>query len=230
MIRCHIYVSYDGAMTKPRHSEIRRRERWKVAEARRKRDKSPSRQIPKPPRAYHLVVTHKRDTPEPEQSPTGDQMRVAKWFGCGVKNKEDQGWSRSKIATEAGLSRKDFYRFLDPAQAPKSPRSATIRRICSGLQIDYAEAAQKLGWGKDLLISDAPSTEELGERIRRTRELADHPKTSERRRRELMERVEAAEQALRTAATNRMTAAQIERTAAELLRPVFEENEDVPGQ
>jgi len=175
-------------------------------------------------------VTHKRDTPEREQPPTRDQIRVAEWFGGVVQDKEDQGWSRSRIATEAGLSRKDFYRFLDPAQAPKSPRSATIRRICKGLQIDYAEAAQKLGWGKDMLISDAPTTEELGERIRRTRALADDPKTSERRRRELMERVEAAEQALRTAATNRMTAAQIERTAAELLRPVFEENEDVPGQ
>jgi transcriptional regulator with XRE-family HTH domain len=170
------------------------------------------------------VVTHKRDTPEPE--PTPDQIRVAEWFGDVVKDKEAKGWSRSKIATEAGLSRKDFYRFLDPMQAPKSPRSATVRRICDGLEIDYAEAAEKLGWGKDRPVLGAPTSEELGERIRRTREIANHAGTSERRRQELLERADAAERAMRTAATTRLTAREIERTAEELLRPLFEEDQD----
>lgn len=171
------------------------------------------------------MVTHKRDTPEPERTPTPDQIRVAGWFAGVVKDKEAAGWSRSKIATEAGLSRKDFYRFLDPAQAPKSPRSATIRRICEGLEIDYAEATERLGWGKEGL-SDPPSSEEINARIKRTREIANHPRTSERRRRDLLERADAAERAMRTAATTRLTAREIERTAEELLRPLFEEDQD----
>jgi DNA-binding phage protein len=176
-----------------------------------------------------VVVTHKRDTPEPEAAPTLEQTRVAQWFGGVVEEKEAQGWSRSKIADKAGLSRKDFYRYLDPAQAPKSPRSATIRRICEGLKVDYAVATEKLGWGKDGSTAGTPATKDLGEYIRRTRELAEHEGTSERRRRELLERVEAAEQSLRMAASNRLTAQQMERAAEALLRQVFEESDEELG-
>lgn len=88
-------------------------------------------------------MTRKRDS----QADTDRRRRdLAAWFARAVEAKEALGWSRTKIAIKAGLNRKDLYRWLDPELIPKSPRSATIRRICDGLQLDYAEPARIMGW------------------------------------------------------------------------------------
>jgi len=163
---CDTFVSYHEVMSAPRHTALRRHKRWEAAKARRKGSTSPDPQRPKGKRAYSRVVTHKRDTGGPTPEPTTEQARVAKWWGGVVAAKEAKGWSRSKIADKAGLSRKDLYRWLDPAQAPKSPRSATIRRICEGLEIDYAEAAAAFGW-TEKPAPDTPS--QLEGKIRRAR-------------------------------------------------------------
>lgn len=163
---CDTFVSYHEVMSAPRHTALRRHKRWEAAKARRKGSTSPDPQRPKGKRAYSGLVTHKRDTGGPLPEPTPEQARVAEWWGGVVAAKEAEGWSRTKIADKAGLSRKDLYRWLDPAQAPKSPRSATIRRICEGLGIEYAEAAVALGW-TEKPVPESPS--QLEGKIRRAK-------------------------------------------------------------
>lgn len=177
-------------------------------------------------------MTRKRDTqpPGPASSPepTPEQRRVAAWFGEVVAEKVDQGWSHRQIASKAKLSPKDFYRYIDPAQAPKSPRAATIRRICEGLNTSYAEAVKKLGWGTD--AEHSPDPERRAAFIRRAREMAEHPDTSEEVRKDLLERIARAERLRRAAATSRLTADELDREAEDLLRDVFDEKKDAAGQ
>lgn len=154
---------------------------------------------------------------------------MAEWFGGVVEAKVAEGWTHTKIAGKAKLSRKDFYRYLDPAQAPKSPRAATIRRICEGLSISYAEAVQKLGWGND--AEHSPDPEQRAAFIRRARAMAEHEDTSEELRQELEERIARAERLRKAAATSRLSAEELDREAESLLRDLFDEEEkDAPGQ
>lgn len=88
-------------------------------------------------------MTRKRDS----QAETAQRRRdLAAWFARAVAAKEALGWSRTKIAIRAGFNRKDLYRWLNPEEIPTSPRSATIRRICDGLNLDYSEPARIMGW------------------------------------------------------------------------------------
>jgi DNA-binding phage protein len=93
-------------------------------------------------------VTRKSDSEADAQRRRRD---LSAWFTRAIEAKEALGWSRTRIAMKAGLNRKDLYRWLDPEEIPKSPRSATIRRICDGLNLDYSEPARIMGW--DLLES-----------------------------------------------------------------------------
>lgn len=175
-------------------------------------------------------MTQKRDTqasgPEPTPEPTAEQIRVARWFGGVVDAKVAEGWTHTKIAGKAKLSRKDFYRYLDPAQAPKSPRAATIRRICEGLDTSYADAVRELGWGND--AEHSPDPAQRAAFIRRARAMAEHEDTSDELRQELEERIARAERLLRAAATSRLSAEELDREAEELLRDVFPEKKDSP--
>jgi hypothetical protein len=225
-------VSYHCDMKTPRLSEIRRRARWRAAEERRKGDRSRRGPVSPAPPSYSVAVTHQRDSragePQRAPEPTPEQIRVAKWFGGVVEAKMAEGWTHTKIAGKAKLSRKDFYRYLDPAQAPKSPRATTIRRICEGLGTSYTDAVRQLGWGKDTEHSSDAS--ERAAFIRRARAIAEHADTSDEVRQDLEERIARAERLQKAAATSRLSADELDREAEALLREVFEEEKDAPGQ
>lgn len=131
-----------------RATSARRRRRNAEIQLSHKGDGLTHRQLTRWYQQYALVVTRKSDSEADAQRRRRD---LAAWFTRAVEAKEALGWSRTRIAMKAGLNRKDLYRWLDPEEIPKSPRSATIRRICDGLNLDYSEPARIMGW--DLLES-----------------------------------------------------------------------------
>ena len=145
-----MHVPYDGRMGYTRATEVRRRARLHPVEVRRRRPKPSTFEHRKAARAYPERVVHAGDTPEP----TPTQQRLSKWWKGVVEAKESEGWSRSRISEKSGLSRKDLYRWLNPAEAPKNPKVETLQRICDGLGLQYADVSEALGWTTPVSIGD----------------------------------------------------------------------------
>jgi transcriptional regulator with XRE-family HTH domain len=127
--------------------------------------------------------------------------------------------SKVKVADLTGVNRNTIDRWIDQ-KTFVSPEA--LRKFCDALKLDYSEPARILGWDSPAHSVDA---DELAEEIRRAREIAAHPKTSARRRQVLEARIEQAENARRAAASSRLTAEQMERTAQGLLRDALDDPE-----
>lgn len=166
-------------MSGTRHTEARRHKRWAKSKLQRRGDTRPACRPEPPARQYSVQVTHTRDTPsqEPRESrePTATQRALCDWFTEVVERRESRGQSRASIAREAGLSRKDFYRWLEPDQIPKNPRPRTVRRICEGLGEPYAVPARILGFTDDEAPAERDNASALEAKIKRARAMARSP-------------------------------------------------------
>jgi transcriptional regulator with XRE-family HTH domain len=162
----------------------------------------------------------------PHVSDRNSKLQAQKNFSAWLQRVIDsKGISKRALSKLSGVSRNDIDRWL---KMETFPQPQTVRKFCDNLELDYAEPARLLGWNTGAEHSDDPA--ELGNFIRRAKMLAEHPGTSAERRQELEDRIAAAEQARQAAASSRLSAEQMERTAKELLRRVFDENENIPGQ
>lgn len=169
----HSCVSYDGDMSGPRHTEVRRHKRWAKSKLRRRGDTRPACRPEPPARQYPVQVTHARDTSS--QEPTEAQQALSAWFRGVVERREATGQSRASIARAAGLSRKDLYRWLEPATIPKHPKAATVRRICEGLGEPYAVPARILGFTDDEVPAERDNASALEAKVKRARAMARSP-------------------------------------------------------
>lgn len=161
-------VSYAVHMNPGTSSEMRRQERASSKPVRHKRyklsgnDRGPSK------RAYPRLVTRERPTDAegtPPEPPTEQQQRLAQWFSSAIEAEERKGATRKELAFKLKMSRRDLYRYMDPMQIPKSPRSETIRRICRILKLDYSVPAAIMGL--DVPEVEAGSLTEMEGEIRR---------------------------------------------------------------
>jgi len=128
--------------------------------------------------------------------------------------------SKVKVAEVTGINRNTIDRWINRETYPSAE---VLRKFCDALKLDYSEPARILGWDAPVQPVDADA---LAEEIQRARRIAEHPKTSERRRKVIEARIESAENARRAAASSRLTAEQMERTAQALLRDALEDPED----
>lgn len=97
--------------------------------------------------------------------------------------------------------------------------AGAVRKFCQRLKLDYNEAAEILGWVKS---SSDPQPKDPERYIRQARAIAEHPGTSERRRRELESRIRIVESTLRAS----QEAERARRDADDLLREALGESED----
>lgn len=141
----------------------------KPVEVRRRRPTPSTFEQRKAARAYPKRVVHAGDTPEP----TPTQQRLAKWWQGVVEAKEAEGWSRSRISEKSGLSRKDLYRWLNPAEAPKNPKVETLQRICDGLGLQYADVSEALGWTNPVSMGDLEGKIKRARLILKSKSLSD---------------------------------------------------------
>ncbi|KPC69584.1 hypothetical protein ADL26_18055, partial [Thermoactinomyces vulgaris] len=72
-----------------------------------------------------------------------------------------------------GLSRKDLYRWLNPAEAPKNPKVETLQRICDGLGLQYADVSEALGWTNSASMSDLEGKIRRAKLILRSKSLSE---------------------------------------------------------
>lgn len=161
-------------------------------------------------------MPHVRDTDSEDRA----RQNFADWVERVLADHKSRGISKSGVARLSGINRNDIDRWLKKETFPL-PKS--VRKFCDNLELDYAEPARILGWnvGKEL----ARDPVELSERIRRAKLLASQPETSEQRRRELEQQIRIAEQARQAAASSRLSAEQMERTAEALLREALGEHD-----
>jgi hypothetical protein len=106
----------------------------------------------------------------------------------------EQSWSVSDFIRESGISRPTMYVWLDP-NSERMPSVKLVKRYTEQLRIPFEPYAEALGWTESLAAPPA----DLEGFIRRAQGLADHPKTSERRRAELEDQIRQAESALQAA-------------------------------
>lgn len=161
-------------------------------------------------RAYPGYMQRARGNPEGQSQ---ERLDFADWVKDVVEAFGDppKKWSVSRIAREGGVHRNALYDWM---AAKVAPQRETVARFCKGLGLEYSEPAGLLGW----IDSPSPAPRDLEGFIRRARLLADHPRTSEERRRVLEARIKAAESTLRAAK-------EMERTAEELLREALGEQD-----
>lgn len=162
-------------------------------------------------RAYPVRMQRARGI---EDGPTLEQRgEFAKWVEDVVEafGEPPKKWSVTKIAEKGGVHRNAIYDWIGVKAVPKRE---TVARFCRGLGLEYKEPARLLGW------MDEPSLPtDLEGFIKRARGVAEHPKTSERRRNELNAQIQQAEIALQAARD-------IEKIAENQLKNVLEEPED----
>jgi transcriptional regulator with XRE-family HTH domain len=166
-------------------------------------------------------MPHVRDT-DTEQAA---RRNFAAWLQGVIDDYKSRGVSKSALARQSGINRNDIDRWLKRETAP---RPHNLRKFCDNLGLDYAEPARILGWNREVDPPQDPA--ELGEFIRRAKQIADDPRTSQERRVVLLARIEAAEQARRAAASSRLAAAQMEKAAEAQLKEIMESpGESVEG-
>lgn len=142
-------------------------------------------------RARHAYPVRMQRAGGIEDGPTLEQRReFAKWVEDVVAAFGDppKKWSVTKIAEKGGVHRNAIYDWMGVRAVPKRE---TVARFCRGLGLEYSEPARLLGW----VDKPEPATDLEGY-ILRARELANHPKTSERRREVLNIRIQVAEEEL----------------------------------
>lgn len=132
-------------------------------------------------------------------------------------------WSTSKFIEESGVGRTTMYEWFKK-DSERMPEAETVREYATNLDVPIEPYAEALGWTKKGTIPSDPAL--LGNYIARLRGIAGHPGTSARRRRELEERIRTAQRMQKSASEARLSAAQMERAATELLREALGESED----
>lgn len=154
---------------------------------------------------------------------TAEQIAFGKWVASQLAFlKEVRGLSMRAACKLADVSYTQVYAWMGQPETrgyvDASPTA--VRKFCTALRLDYNEAARLLGWTQ----AEVPlPPRDLEGFIRRARALADHPKTSERRRRELEVRIAEAEFALRAVK-------EMEKSAQSRLQEILEDPEDVNGR
>lgn len=142
----------------------------------------------------------------------------AKWVKDALLAQKAKGVSKVKVAELADLNRNTIDRWVNKEKFP-SPEA--LRKFCDALKLEYAEPARILGWDSGLPpLTDAAK---LGEFIRRARGLAAEEGTSERRRKTIEALIQIAEEARRSAASQRISAEQTEKRAEALLQQLLDE-------
>lgn len=132
---------------------------------------------------------------------------------------QERKWSVSRFIEKSGVPRPTLYEWLK-TDSERMPKVESVKRYCARLGVPFQPYAEALGWTEAL--AEPPPRDPEGF-IRRARAMAEHEDTPEDERRDLMARVEAAE-ALMEDARER------ERRAEALIRGVFDEKKDAPGQ
>jgi transcriptional regulator with XRE-family HTH domain len=165
-------------------------------------------------------MPHVRDS----NSESAARENFAAWLQGVLSIQRSKGRSKSAVAELTGINRNTIDRWL---KREVFPTPENVRKFCDALGLDYSEPSRLLGWNSDTEFS-LPS--DLGGFIRRAKEIAAHPRTSERRRRQLEQQIAAAESARQSAAAQRLNADQMERSAEALLRGALEDPEDVNGR
>jgi transcriptional regulator with XRE-family HTH domain len=145
----------------------------------------------------------------------------AVWVEAVLSAQKAKGVPKVKVAELADLNRNTIDRWINKEKFP-SPEA--LRKFCDALDLEYAEPARILGWGSGL--PSLTDTAKLGEFIRRARGLAEEEGTSEKRRRTIEALIQIAEEARRSAASQRLSAGQTERRAEALLKEILDEGED----
>lgn len=150
---------------------------------------------------------------------TPRQVAFGRWVASQLEFlKEVRGLSMRAACKLAGVSHTQVYSWMGQPESKgyvdASP--AAVRKFCTALRLDYNEAARLLGWVQP---EAAPAPRDLEGFIHRARALADHPKTSDERRRVLEARIAAAESTLRAAQ-------EMEKSAEALLKEALEDPED----
>lgn len=164
----------------------------------------------------------------PDEGPTPEQRQdFANWVQDVVDSfgEPPKKWSVTKLAEKGGVHRNAIYDWIGMKAVPKRE---TVARFCRGLGIDFAEPAQLLGWGAGL--PPLNDTVRLGAFIRRAKALAAEEGTSPARREDLLALIGMAEEARRSAASQRLSAEQTERRAKELLGTVLEAADESTDQ
>lgn len=201
-------VAYDGEM---RILDIPRDNRRRRVKLHLKRDKPSSYARRRALRSYPGVMQRASGS----TGPTEGQKAFAVWLKDVVDSYAEppRKWSFSQLARESGVHRNNLYDWLALRAFPQPP---VLQRFCDNLGLPFAEPAQMLGWSDTDI---PPPPRDLEGFIRRARALADHPKTSDERRRVLEARIAAAEATLRAAQ-------EMEKSAEALLREALEDPED----
>lgn len=171
-------------------------------------------------RLYDGPMPHVRDTDDEAKA----RSDFSKWIVGVVDSFAQKGVSKRQLAIKSGVNRNTIDRWIKKETFPEPD---SVRTFCDALGLVYAEPARILGWSPAPEVEPAPTVEELGERISRAREIANDPRTSERRRRAIESQIEAAEQARRAAASSRVNAEQLDKAAESMINHVLEEPEDV---
>jgi transcriptional regulator with XRE-family HTH domain len=161
-------------------------------------------------------MPHVRDS----NSEAAARENFAIWLEGVLAIQRAKGRSKSAVAELTGINRNTIDRWL---KKEIFPGHENVRKFCDALGLDYSEPSRLLGWSSDAKLLPRG---DLSDFIRRAKQLADHPKTSERRRRQLEQQIAAAESVRQAAAAQRLTADQMERSAEALLREAMEDPED----
>jgi transposase len=153
---------------------------------------------------------------------TPEQIAFGNWVSDHLAYlKEVRGLSMRAACKLAGVSYTQVYAWMGQPEATgyvdASP--AAVKRFCERLKLDYNEAAEVLGWVKPK--APEPPADDLDGYIERARDIANHPRTSEKRRRELETGIAIAEGMRRAA----------DAEAKRIIEGVFkelEEDQDAP--
>jgi len=174
-------------------------------------------------RQYDGNMPHVRDTNDEARA----RALFSDWVQKVVQSFAEKKVSKRQLGIKSGVNRNTIDRWI---KMETFPEPESVRTFCDSLGLEYGEPARILGWSPAPAEVPAPSPDDTGESIRRLREIAAHPGTSEARRRALETRIAAAEQARQAAATSRLNAEQMERTAEALLREALDEPENAGDQ
>lgn len=169
-------------------------------------------------RIYSEEMPHVGDS----NTEAATRAAFAVWVEAALSAQKAKGMSKVRVAELTGLNRNTIDRWINKEKFP-SPEA--LRKFCDALDLEYAEPARILGW--DSGLPSLTDTAKLGEFIRRARGLAEEEGTSERRRRTIEALIQIAEEARRSAASQRLSAEQTERRAEALLKEILEDDEDV---
>lgn len=149
---------------------------------------------------------------------TPEQRAFGNWVSESLAYlKETRGLSMRKACQLAGVSHTQVYAWMGQPESTgyvdASPEA--VRKFCRAHRLDYAEAARILGWDSRTAKPAPETPRDLEGFIRRAKRMAEHPGTSEERRRELEARITDAEAAVR-----------MQKMAEELLREALGEDAD----